>query len=68
MKYQYTTTLKCQGCISKIQPTLDSINEIKSWSVEMNAPVKVLTIEADSDISELVIKALSLTGYAAEKI
>lgn len=68
MKYSFRTTLKCQGCINTIKPRMDSIKDIKSWSVDLDNPVKILHIDSDYDISESVIDALNQCGFKAEKI
>jgi hypothetical protein len=47
---------------------MDSIKDIKSWSVDLDNPVKILHIDSDYDISESVIDALNQCGFKAEKI
>jgi len=34
----FKTSLKCAGCVNAIKPSMDKINEIISWNVDLNNP------------------------------
>lgn len=65
---KFKTNLKCGGCVQTVRPNLDSIKEIKEWSVDLNTPDRVLTIEADKLEESTVVNAFKAAGYQAERI
>ena len=68
MKYQFKTNMKCEGCVEKLSPYLSANNEIRKWEVDMNGPVKILTVETDSLSSEMVEKIVRNAGFKAENL
>ncbi len=65
---KFRTSLKCSGCVNAITPWLSSINEIKSWNVDLNSIDKVLEIEANEDISDQVIENIKKAGYEISRL
>ncbi|WNJ20104.1 cation transporter [Pontibacter sp. G13] len=57
MKHTFKTNINCGGCIAKVKPVLDQVQEIEQWEVDTAHPDKILTVEgaltADS-VMELV--------------
>ena len=66
--YRFKTSLKCSGCIRAITPGLESLNLIEHWSVDLDQPDKILEVEAQSDISELVIESVKKAGYVISRL
>ena len=64
---KFKTNIKCGGCIQKVKPYLDGLKEIKTWSVELDSPDRILTVEGEVNI-ESIIEAISKAGYRAEMI
>lgn len=62
---KFNTNLKCSGCIAKIKPLLDKIPEIEQWSVNLNTPQRILTVQLKSGQPSLIIKTLQQAGYQA---
>ena len=63
----YKTNIKCNSCVAKVKPYLESIKEISSWDVDLASPDRILKV--DGEVSdEVIIKALAKAGYHAEKI
>ncbi len=55
----FQTTIKCQGCVETIAPSLDGEKRIKSWEVDLESPKKILKVETDlapQHIEELLLK------------
>jgi len=67
-KYQFKTNIMCAGCIEKVTPYLNANNEIRSWSVDIQNPNKVLTIETDNLSDEMIREIVKSAGYNAQKL
>lgn len=67
-KYRFRTNLKCGGCIQSIRPYLESIRNIREWSVDLNDPDRILTVDSDDLDPDMVIKAFAAAGYKAESL
>jgi len=67
-KYQIKTNIMCAGCIEKVTPYLNANNEIRSWSVDIQNPNKVLTIETDNLTDEMIREIVKSAGYNAQKL
>ena len=66
---QFKTTIKCSGCIEKLNPILNETVGENNWEVDLQNHQKVLTIpNADKLQSSEVVDALAKAGYKAEKI
>ncbi|WP_010661850.1 heavy-metal-associated domain-containing protein [Marinilabilia salmonicolor] len=64
---KFKTTIKCNGCINAVTPFLEKSNNISNWSVDLENPERVLTVETDGDSNE-VKNLLDEAGYNAEEI
>ncbi len=63
------TNLRCQACLEKIKPVLDGVPEIKTWSVDLSDPRKIITAHvASSQPYDVLQNALQLAGYSAEPL
>ncbi len=64
--FKIKTNLKCGNCVANVQHSLDAVSEIKSWSVDLKNPDRVLTIEADDEHAVgLAMDILVKAGYHA---
>ena len=66
--YRFKTNLKCGGCIQSVRPYLDGIREIREWSVDLNDPDRLLTVDSDYVDPGKIILAFAAAGYTAEAI
>lgn len=57
------TTLHCQGCVNAIQPIFDAATNIKSWQVDLSAPVKTITVTGENVTRDEVARLLRLADY-----
>jgi copper chaperone len=66
--YKFKTTMSCSGCVSKVEKILNAEKDILKWSVDLDSPDKILTIETDNldpnQIPVLLLKA----GYKASQL
>ena len=66
---KFKTNIKCGGCIATVTPFLKQLNEIINWEVDTVNPDKILTVEAESNVTaEDIISKIKEAGYAAESI
>lgn len=57
------TTLHCGGCIASIQPYFDAEKSIKEWKVNLDAPVKTITVSGEAVSEKLIEELLHKAGY-----
>ena len=63
------TTLNCGGCVAKVAPFLNILEGVDSWKVDTNVADKLMTIEADDDITpDVIIEAIEKAGFKAEVV
>jgi copper chaperone len=66
---KFKTNIKCSGCIATVTPFLNKTVGENNWQVDLQAPEKVLTVQAtDKEKETQVIQSLKEAGYHAEKI
>jgi copper chaperone len=66
---KFKTNIKCSGCIATVTPFLNKTVGENNWQVDLQAPEKVLTVQAtDKEKETAVIQSLQAAGYKAEKI
>lgn len=66
---KFKTNIKCSGCIATVTPFLNKTVGVDNWQVDIQAPEKVLTVQATDKGKETeVIQSLQEAGYKAEKI
>lgn len=64
---KFKTTLKCDGCLTKVTPSLNKIAGEGNWKVDLQNTPKILTISAA--VSEIEIeKAFQENGFQVERI
>ena len=64
---EFKTDIKCSGCIAKVTPDLNETVGEGNWEVDLNSPLRVLTITSNVK-DEVVKEALKKVGYRADKI
>jgi len=64
---KFKTTIKCSGCVDKVTPFLNEAVGAGNWEVELNNPMKVLTVHSEVDQTK-VTKAMEKAGYRAEEL
>jgi copper chaperone len=64
---KFKTSLKCNGCVSKVTPGLNEIKGIKNWKVEFTMPQSTLEVEAEGDVEQEVTDVVKNAGYIINK-
>jgi len=62
---KFKTNVKCNGCVAKITPYLNSLKGLENWNVDLADPQKILTAGVSGISSEDIIAALLKAGYKA---
>lgn len=66
---RFKTNLKCNGCIAAVKPSMDAIEGMIKWEVDLNTPEKEMKAEVESESNaEKIIAAFKNYGYDAERI
>lgn len=65
---QFTTTLKCSGCVDRIKSDFDNDKNIESWDVHLQTNPKILTVKGENITAEEVENLLAQSGYKGELI
>ncbi|PWD97893.1 heavy-metal-associated domain-containing protein [Marinilabilia rubra] len=64
---KFKTTIKCNGCVNTVKPFLEGSNNVSGWSVDLESPERILTVETEGNADE-VVELLKEAGYKAEKV
>jgi copper chaperone len=67
-KIQFKTTIMCNGCLEKVTPQLNNTQGIENWSVDLQNPDKILTVEGRNTNEEDVIAAVKKVGFQIERV
>ena len=65
---KFKTTIKCDGCISKVAPFLNAIKGIDEWNVDLSSSEKILTVKSEGINPGIIAEELKKAGYKAELI
>jgi len=69
---KFKSSLKCNGCVNAIKPFMDSVQEISSWSVNLESSDKIIEAVIDNQdivaLEEKIIKEITKIGYSIERI
>ncbi|RZM30587.1 MAG: hypothetical protein EOO88_00040 [Pedobacter sp.] len=64
---KFNTNIKCNGCLEKVTPGLDTLLGPNNWEVDLKDPNKVLTVSGDINSRE-VMQTVSELGFNVEKV
>jgi copper chaperone CopZ len=63
---RFKTTLKCNGCIAAVKPSLDAIDGLVKWEINLSTPDRILTTQVISaDVNKKIVNAFKAAGYEA---
>jgi len=65
---EFKTSIKCNGCIERITPGMNSLEGIVTWNVDLTKPLKILKVESMRDYEQEIVSVLREKGYTCEKI
>ncbi len=65
---QFKTNIKCDGCLAKVSPFLNGLEDIRKWEVNILTPEKILTVETASLSAGEIQAVVREAGFTAEEI
>ena len=65
---KFKTNINCNGCLNKVKPYLDQLQDLESWEVDTNNPYKILTVKGVQITEEEIIDTIEEVGFNAELI
>jgi copper chaperone len=66
--YIFKTSINCNGCLSKVKPSLDNEPRITSWEIDLDNPDKILKVVAEDIKSSEIIDIIDNKGFEIELI
>lgn len=63
-KFCFQTSIKCANCLKTVTPVLNSILEVDAWSVDLEHPNHLLTVEGEVEVTDIIEKLASV-GFTA---
>ena len=64
----YKTNIKCNGCIATVTPFFHKNENVKKWSVDLESPDRILTVELENGMTSEIENLVQEAGYQAEPI
>ncbi len=64
----FKTNIKCNGCIATVTPFFQKNESIKKWSVDLESPDRVLTVELEGGEASEIENLIKEAGYVSEPI
>ncbi len=65
---KFKTNINCSNCLAKVTPFLDKKVGKELWSVDIDNPDKILTVDSDDLTTDDIVKTVKRTGFEAEAI
>jgi len=66
--YQFKTSINCSGCLSRVKPILDKEPCIKTWSVDLEHPDKILSVTTEDCEPSEIIEIIDNAGFEIGQI
>jgi copper chaperone CopZ len=65
---QFKTNINCSGCVAKVTPFLNEVNNIVHWEVDTNNKDKILSVHSKGITTEEVIQKVQEAGFKIESL
>jgi copper chaperone len=63
---QFKTNINCGGCVAKVTPFLNQLENVDTWKVDTANPEKILTVTGEDLTCELIETAVQQAGFEAK--
>ena len=67
-KARFKTNINCNNCIKSVSPFLNELDNVEVWSVDIEDPDKILSVELEDENQETVMDAVTKAGFVIHKI
>jgi copper chaperone len=65
---KFKTNINCGSCVNTVTPFLDAEQGLVNWQVDTSTADKILTVEADAQQKETVIKTVEKAGFKIQPL
>ena len=65
---KFKTNIKCMGCVEKVKPFLNDLDEVIEWNVDVTNPEKILLVKTIEDINDDIQAAVKAAGFNSELV
>ncbi len=65
---QFKTNINCGGCVAKVTPFLNQLEEVENWKVDTAKADKILTVVGEDLTCELVETTVKQAGFEIEQL
>lgn len=65
---QFKTNINCDGCVAKVTPFLNQLEEVENWKVDTSNPDKTLIVSGEELSCELIQQKVQQAGFKIERI
>lgn len=65
---RFKTSLKCEGCVTKVTEPLNQLVGEGNWAVDLSSPERQLKIYSGNVTEGQIVEAMKGAGYTAERI
>ena len=65
---QFKTNINCGGCVAKVTPFLNQLEEIENWKVDTINPDKILTVSGEELSCDLIQQKVVQAGFMIEQV
>jgi copper chaperone len=65
---RFKTSIHCGGCLALVSPSLDALQGISKWEVDLNSTDRILEVTSESLSPEDIIEAVRKSGFKIDVI
>lgn len=65
---QFKTNINCGGCVAKVTPFLNQLEEVENWKVDTANPDKILIVSGEELSCELIQQKVQQAGFMIEQV
>lgn len=66
--FHFKTNINCGGCVAKVTPFLNQLEEVENWKVDTANPDKILTVSGEELSCELIQQRVGQAGFKIEQV
>jgi copper chaperone len=65
---QFKTNINCGGCVAKVTPFVNQLEEVENWKVDTANPDKILIVSGEELSCELIQQKVQQAGFMIEQV
>lgn len=64
-RQRFKTNINCENCLRTVTPFLNEVDELEEWSVALDDPERILSVQMEADAGNKIIAAVERAGFKA---